>query len=108
MNNISFEEFKKIDLRIVKILSAEKIEGSDKLLKLEVDIGEERRTVVSGVAEYYDGEDLIGKEVVIVLNLEPRVIFGIESHGMILFTKKEDKPVILKPEEEVVPGTIIS
>lgn len=106
--NISFEDFKKIDLRIVRIETAEKIEGSQKLFKLEVDMGEEKRTVVSGVAEYYSAEDLIGKEVIIVSNLEPKTIFGIESHGMILFAKKEDKPVIIKPEEEVVPGTIIS
>lgn len=108
MNNISFEDFKKLDIRVAKILSATKVEGSKKLFKLEVDLGEEKRTVVSGVAEYYTEEGLIGKEVVIISNLEPKTIFGIESHGMILFAKQEDKPIILKPEEEVVPGAIIS
>ncbi|MDD4661685.1 MAG: methionine--tRNA ligase subunit beta [Candidatus Pacebacteria bacterium] len=108
MENISFEEFKKIDLRIAKILSVEKVEDSNKLLKIEVDVGEERRTVVSGVAEFYNEEDLISKEVIIVLNLEPKVIFGIESHGMLLFTKKEGRAIILKPGEEVDPGSIIS
>jgi len=108
MNNISFEEFKKVELRVAKVLSAEKVEGSQKLLKLEVDTGEEKRIVVSGVAEHYKEEDLIGISVILVLNLEPKIIFGIESHGMILFAKKGDKPIILKPEEEVAPGAIIS
>ncbi|MDD4358225.1 MAG: methionine--tRNA ligase subunit beta [Candidatus Pacebacteria bacterium] len=108
MENISFEEFKKMDLRIAEILSAEKVEDSHKLLKLEVDLGEEKRTVVSGVAEYYEPSYLIGSQVVIITNLEPRTIFGIESQGMILFVKDEDKPIILKPEDKVAPGSIIS
>ncbi len=108
MDNISFEDFKKLDLRIAKILSAELIEGSTRLLKLEVDVGEEKRTIVSGVAEYYVEADLIGKEVIVVLNLEPKVIFGIKSQGMILFAKQGDRPIILKPEEEVASGAIIS
>jgi len=108
MENISFEEFKKIDLRVVKILSVEKVEGSKKLLKIEVDTSEEKRTVISGVAEFYSEEDLIGKEVIMVLNLEPKVIFGVESHGMLLFTKKDGRAIILNPGEEVAPGSIIS
>ncbi|MDD3046055.1 MAG: methionine--tRNA ligase subunit beta [Candidatus Pacebacteria bacterium] len=108
MENISFEEFKKIDLRMAKILSVEKVEDSNKLLKIEVDVGTEKRIVISGVAEFYKEEDLVGKEVIIVLNLEPKVIFGIESHGMLLFTKKEGRAIILTGEEEVAPGSIIS
>lgn len=109
MENISFEDFKKVDLRVAKIITAEKLEDSQKLLKIKVSVGEdEERVVVSGVAEYYSPEDLIGKEVVIVLNLEPKVIFGVESHGMLLFSKKDGKPIALKPEEEVLPGSIIS
>ncbi|MDD3032529.1 MAG: methionine--tRNA ligase subunit beta [Candidatus Pacebacteria bacterium] len=108
MENISFEDFKKIDLRVVKIIAVEKIEDSQKLLKIKVSVGEEERTVVSGVAEYYSSEDLIGKEVIMILNLAPKIIFGVESHGMLLFSKKEDKPIVLKPEEEVLPGEIIS
>jgi len=109
MENISFEDFKKVDLRIAKILEAEKVEESYKLLKLKVSVGEDlERTIVSGVAEYYTPKELIGKEVVIVFNLEPKIIFGIESCGMLLFSKKEDKPIALIPEEEINPGSIIS
>ncbi|HOI60190.1 MAG TPA: methionine--tRNA ligase subunit beta [Candidatus Pacearchaeota archaeon] len=108
MDNISFEDFKKLDLRIAKILSVEAVEGATRLLKLEVDLGEEKRIVVSGVAEYYTENNLIGKEVIIISNLEPKIIFGIKSHGMILFAKQGDMPIILKPEEEVTPGAIIS
>lgn len=109
MENISFEDFKKVDLRIAKILEVKKVEESHKLLKIKVSVGEDvERNVVSGVAEYYTPEELIGKEVVIVFNLEPKTIFGIESCGMLLFSKKEDKLVALIPEEEVNPGSIIS
>lgn len=107
MEFIEFNEFKNVDLRVGRILEAEKVEKSDKLLKFLVDLGEEKRVIVSGVAEHYYPEDMINKEVVVVLNLKPREIFGIESQGMILFANSS-KPIILKPEEEVVPGAIIS
>jgi methionine--tRNA ligase beta chain len=107
MEFIEFDEFKKIDLRIGKILEAEKVEKSDKLLKFLVDLGEEKRVIVSGVAEHYSPEEMLEKDVVVILNLKPRTIFGIESQGMILFANNS-KPIILKPEEEVAPGSIIS
>ena len=105
MKTISFEDFKKVEIRIGKIISAEKIEGSDKLLKLEVDLGIEKRQVVAGIAQFYNPEDLIGKEIPIVANLEPRVLKGFESQGMILAVDSEGKPVILQPEKEVPPGS---
>jgi methionine--tRNA ligase beta chain len=79
---ISFEQFKKIELKVGKVLNAEKIEGSEKLLKLIVDLGDERRQLVAGIAKYYKPQDLIGKEIVVVANLEPKKIMGIESQGM--------------------------
>ncbi len=107
MENINFEEFQKIDLRVGKIIEAERIEGTDKLLKLKVDLGEEKRQLVAGIAKFYQPEDLIGKEIVVVVNLEPKTFRGIESQGMLLAADVEGKPVILKPDKEVPPGTKI-
>jgi methionine--tRNA ligase beta chain len=104
---ISFEEFKKIELKVGKVLNAEKIEGSEKLLKLIVDLGDERRQVVAGIAKYYKLEDLIGKEIVVVANLEPKKLMGSESQGMLLAADVNGEPVILIPEKEVPPGTKI-
>jgi methionine--tRNA ligase beta chain len=104
---INFEEFQKIDLRVGKVIEAERIEGADKLLELKVDLGEEKRQLVAGIAKFYSPKDLIGKEIVVVVNLEPRSLKGIESQGMLLAADIEGKPVLLKPDEEVPPGTKI-
>jgi len=104
---IKFEDFQKIDLRVGKILEAQKIEGSEKLLKLIVDLGNEKRQLVAGIAKYYEPENLIGKEIVVVTNLEPKKIMGVESQGMLLAADVNGEPVILIPEKEVPPGTII-
>ena len=106
-NMISFEDFKKIELRVGKIEKAEKIEGSEKLLKLIVDLGNEKRQIVAGIAKFYQPEDLISKEIVVVVNLEPKKLMGFESQGMLLAAEKNGEPVILIPEKEVPPGTII-
>lgn len=105
---ITFEEFKKVDLRIGKIIVAENVEKSKKLLRLQVDIGEEERQILSGIAEFYNPQDLIGREVVVVVNLEPRKIMGLESQGMLLAAGSEEKPVILEPEEHVKAGSKIT
>lgn len=105
---ITFEDFKKIDLRIGRIIKAENVEKSEKLLKLQVDVGEEEKQILSGIAEFYNPEDLIGKEVVVVVNLEPRMMMGFESQGMLLAAGSEEKPVILIPEEEVETGSKIT
>lgn len=102
---ISIEDFKKIDIRIAKILSAEKVSGSKKLIKLIVDIGNEKRQVVAGIAENHSPEDLIGKSIVIVCNLKPARIMGLESQGMILAADVNGKAVLLVPEKDVSPGT---
>ncbi|MBI2074218.1 MAG: methionine--tRNA ligase, partial [Candidatus Levybacteria bacterium] len=81
---ITYEDFAKLDIRIGKVLSAEKIEETDKLLKLEVDFFQEKRQIVSGIAQFYSPDDIIGKEFPFIFNLEPRVIRGVESQGMIL------------------------
>jgi len=104
---VNFNEFQKIDLRIAKIIEAEKVEGADKLLKLKVDLGEEKRQLVAGIANFYQPEDLIGKEIVVVTNLEPKTLMGIESQGMLLAADVKGQPVLLKPDKEVSPGTKI-
>lgn len=104
---IDFEEFQKIDLRIAKIIEAEKVEGSEKLLKLRVDLGDKKRQIVAGIQKFYQAEDLIGKEIVVAANLEPRMIMGIESQGMLLAADDDGQPVILNPDKEVPPGTKI-
>jgi methionyl-tRNA synthetase len=100
---ISIEEFGRLDIRIGKILSAEQVKGSKKLLLLTIDIGGELRSVVGGIAEFYTTDDLIGKEVAVLVNLEPATIFGIESRGMILAAG--DQASLLVPLRSVEPGT---
>ncbi len=107
MENINFEEFQKIELKVAKVIQAERIEESEKLLKLQIDLGGEKRQIVAGVAKFYQPEDLVGKEIVVVANLEPRMIFGLKSQGMLLAADVNGKPVLLKPDEEVPPGTKI-
>ena len=105
---ISFDDFVKLEIRIGKIISAERIENSDKLLRLEVDFGEAgKRQIVSGIAEYFAPEALINKEAAFVVNMEPRVLRGVESSGMILAMRANEKVVLLKPEEEVPPGSVV-
>lgn len=105
MNAINFDEFKKMDLRVGEILKAERVEGTDKLLKLEVDIGTEKRQMVAGVADVYSPEDLTGKKAMVIVNLKPAVIRGIESQGMILAAEVEGKAKIPFFPEDVPPGS---
>jgi methionine--tRNA ligase beta chain len=106
---INYEEFKKIELKAAKVLEAERIEGSEKLLKMKLSIGTEERQLVAGIAKAYAPEEMVGKTIIIVANLEPRKLMGFESQGMILAAHGEDgAPVILLPEKEVSPGSDIS
>ncbi len=106
---ITFDDFKKVELRVGKICSAEPVEGSEKLLKLSVDFGEEQpRTVVSGIAQYVDVETFVGSQKVFVTNLEPRDIMGIPSQAMILAGKDEHGLALTCMTKEVAPGTLLS
>lgn len=105
--NITFEDFRKLRIRIGLIVDAERVEGTDKLLKLQVDFGDEKRQIVSGIAEFYKPEQLIGKQFPFVVNLEPRVIRGVESQGMILGIDAGEKIVLLKPQKKVPAGSIV-
>jgi len=102
---INFEDFKKLDLRIGTIKKAEEIEDSNKLIKLKVDTGTDVRQLVAGIKKKYSAEDLLERQVVILANLEPKEIFGIESQGMVLAANNGDKIALLKPDKEVENGT---
>jgi methionyl-tRNA synthetase len=102
---IDISEFAKLDLRIGKIENTEKVEGSKKLIKLEVDIGNEVRQVVAGIAEEYNPEDLIGELVPVLVNLKPAKLMGVESRGMILAVDVNGRPILLHPDKEVPAGS---
>jgi methionyl-tRNA synthetase len=105
---ITIEDFAKIKMRVGKVLEAEKVEKSDKLLKLKVSLGDEERTIVSGIAQYYNPQDLIGKYVIVLANLKPRKIFGIESHGMLLAAKDGERLTVLTVDKDVNVGSPVS
>ena len=102
---ITYDDFKKVELKIAKIITAEEVPGAEKLLKLQIDLGQEKRQIVAGIKKNYQPGSLIGKEIVVVINLEPRMVMGVESNGMLLAASDEGGPVILMPEREVPPGS---
>jgi methionyl-tRNA synthetase len=106
---ILYDDFAKLDLKVGTILSAEKIEKADKLLKLEIDLGFEKRIIVSGIALHFKPEEIINKQVVVVANLAPRKMRGIESNGMILMAEdSEGKLHFVKPESVINPGASVT
>ena len=104
---VSYEDFAKLDLRIAKIDSVEPIPGKSKIVKGVVELGSEKRVVIIGGAEFYQPTDLIGKTVVVVANLEPKKLAGIESNAMLLAADVDDKPYWLTVVEDVPAGTKI-
>jgi methionyl-tRNA synthetase len=108
METIKFNDFEKIELKVATILSAEKVEGADKLLELQIDLGNEKRQLVAGIAEKYKPEKLKGMQIVVVANLEPKTIKGVESKGMLLAAVVGSEPVLLKPDKAVPAGTKVS
>jgi methionyl-tRNA synthetase len=105
---VTFDDFTKIDIRTATILEAEKVPKTTKLLKLKIDTGIDIRTIVSGIAEYYEPEGIIGRQISIVANLEPRKIKGIESKGMILMAEDNNgKLVMVAPVDKVNNGSMI-
>ena len=105
---IVYDDFAKLDLRVGTILHAEKVEKADKLLKLTVDLGTEQRTIVSGIAAHFQPGDIIGKQVVVVANLAPRKMRGIESNGMILMAEDGGRLFFVNPEDKIAPGSAVS
>jgi methionine--tRNA ligase beta chain len=102
---ISLTEFQKLEIRVGRVAAAERIVSSRKLVKLKVDIGNEKRDIVAGVAEYYSPEDLQGKNLIILTNLEPRKVMGIQSQGMILAADVEGRPYVIFAEPSIPPGS---
>jgi tRNA-binding protein len=107
MTTISYEDFEKLDLRVAKIVSVEKIPGKTRILKGVVDLGTEKRDVIIGGAEFYSPDDLIGKVVIVVANLEPKTLAGIESNAMLLAADLDGKPFWLTLIEEIPLGSKI-
>jgi methionyl-tRNA synthetase len=105
MGQISIDDFMGVELRVARVEAAEEVPKSSKLVKLTVDLGDERRTVVAGIRKAYAPEQLVGRLVVIVANLQPAKLMGIESQGMVLAASIDGEPVLLHPERDVPPGT---
>lgn len=107
-DEITIDQFRQVDLRVAEVLAAEKVQGADKLLKLKVNVGEEERQIVAGVAQYYAPEELVGKQIIIVYNLKPAVIRGNESRGMLLAAKDGEVLGVLTVDKRVKNGSRIS
>ncbi len=109
MATIKYEDFKKLEMKVGTIINAENIEGADKLFKLTVDMGTEKRTFAAGLKEYYKKEELIGKQVIVLTNLEPKIIRGVESQGMLLAAVSGDQKVVslLQPDRKMSNGDAI-
>jgi len=101
---VSMEEFQKIDLRVAKVIFAEPVKKSDRLLKLRVDIGEER-TIVAGIAKHYKPEDLVGKTIIVVANLQPTKLMGVESNGMLLAADAGEGLALATFDKAANPGS---
>ena len=106
---IPYSDFQKLDLRVGKVVASERVEGSEKLLKLKVDLGAEIgvRQIIAGVGKVYSPEDMMGREIIIVANLETRSLMGLESQGMLLAADSEPGPILLKPSKDALPGSRI-
>lgn len=105
---ITIDDFRKLDIKIGKVISAEKVPDADKLIKFVFDLGNEKRQIMAGIAEFFDDPSvLIGKEMPIVVNIEPRKFRGYESHGMIIAADVNGRPILLHPEEEIPPGSMV-
>jgi methionyl-tRNA synthetase len=108
-SEIVYDDFAKLDLRVGKIIAAEKVEKADKLLKLEIDLGFEKRTIVSGIALHFKADEIVGKQVVVVANLAPRKMRGIESNGMILMAEDKDSKLhFVNPDDDIDVGSMVS
>ncbi|KKS77805.1 MAG: Methionine-tRNA ligase [Parcubacteria group bacterium GW2011_GWC1_43_11b] len=109
MATINYDQFKQTELKVVKILEAERVEDSDKLLRLKVALGDSERQIIAGIGKAYEPATLVGRQIVIVANLEPRSLMGLESQGMILAAHGENgEAVLLSPDKEVPVGSEIS
>jgi len=107
-NLLDISEFGRAKMRVAEVLEAVPVEGTDKLLRLQIDLGSERRQIVAGIAEHYSADEIIGKKIIVVVNLKPAVIRGVESNGMLLAAKKGKKLFVVTPDGDLPPGAKIS
>ena len=107
MPMISYDDFTKLDIRVAKIVSTEKIPGKTRIIKGTIDLGDEKRDVIIGGAEFYEPEDMVGRQVIVITNLEPKKMAGIESNAMLLAADVNNKPYWLTVNEDVPLGTQI-
>lgn len=105
-NRLSFDEFMRIDLRVARIVSAERVPNSRKLVQMRIDLGGEERTIVAGIADAYEAEGLVGRTIAVVANLKPARLMGIESNGMLLAATDDDgRPLLVSFDGSPKPGT---
>lgn len=105
---VTLADFQRIDLRVATVLSAEAHPNADRLLVLRIDLGDEQRQIVAGIRSSYDAAALVGKQIVVVANLEPATLRGVESQGMLLATRDGERVVVLTPDAPVPPGGKVS
>jgi methionyl-tRNA synthetase len=105
---VDISEFGRLELRVAEVVRAERVKGADRLLKLQISLGEEKRQIVAGIAEFYAPEDITGKKIIVVANLKPTTIRGIESNGMLLAAKKGDRLSIVSLDRDLPPGAKVS
>lgn len=110
MENITFDGFKKIEMRVGEIKEVDEVEGADRIFKLKVDIGGEERELIAGIKLHYQKESLLGKKIIVLVNLEPKTIKGVQSHGMLLAAAAEDKSSlsVLTIDKDMPAGTRVS
>ena len=104
---ITFDQVMAVNLKTAVVLEAERIEGADKLLKLQVDLGSEKRQLVAGIALYYQPEELVGKTIMVVANLKPAKLRGVESQGMLLAASQGDRLKLVTVDGEIGPGAAV-
>ena len=108
-NTIEFDDFAKVDIRIGTVIEAENVAKSDKLLKLKVDTGLDKRIILSGISKYYSPEDILNKKVMVLINLSPRKMMGIESEGMLLLAEDSDgKLSLMQPDSDITDGSVVA
>jgi methionine--tRNA ligase beta chain len=104
---VTYEDFKKLDIRTARIIEARAHPSADRLYILDIDTGGEKRQIVAGIRRHYTAEELVGRDIAVILNIEPAVIRGIESNGMLLAASNEQGFSLLTPDKEIAPGSII-
>lgn len=111
---VSYEDFKKLDLKVATVIKAERVENSDKLVRLEIDLGEsfdgaqdKKRQIIAGIAKQYPPEKLEGRQIIVIANLEPRKLMSLESQGMLLAADASEGPILLQPEKPAPNGAVI-